>query len=104
MSLNADSVPNTRHANFVESLTPAAAGREAFGNSLMAGGQLRELLTTLGTNPPFNLIPFPGEDNTTLVNGGIGTAPLVTQNAPSLSAGELANDRGESWGFCSGSF
>src|ERR1700722_1323669 len=36
LSINAIPVPNTRHANFVEQLTPTEAGREVFGKSLMA--------------------------------------------------------------------
>jgi hypothetical protein len=99
LSINAIPLPNTRHANFVEQLTPTEAGREVFGNSLMAGDQLRELLTTLGSNPPLNVIPLPGGDSTTLVNGATGTAQLVSQNALSVRVGELTHDHGGSWAF-----
>jgi hypothetical protein len=97
LAINADPLPNTRHANFVEQLTPTEAGREAFGDSLTAGDQLRELLTTLGSNPPLNVIPLPGGDSTTLVNGATGTAQLVSQQSMRLSVGELMGDHGASW-------
>jgi hypothetical protein len=48
----------TRHANFVEQLTPTKLGLEAFGGSLTAGDQLQELLTTLPGN--FKSLPMAG--------------------------------------------
>jgi hypothetical protein len=97
LSINADPVPNTRHANFVEQITPTKAGLEAFGDSLKTGDQLRELLTTLGSNPPFDLIPLPGGDFTVVVNGGTGTVQLTTQNSLRLSVDDLSRDHGARW-------
>ena len=97
LRINADPVPNTRHANFVEQITTTKAGREVFGDSLSTGDQFRELLTTLGSNPPFNLIPLPGGDFTVLVNGGTGTVQLTSQNSLSVSLDDLTHDHGRDW-------
>ncbi len=99
LAINAIPVPNTRHANFVETITPTEAGREAFGGSLNAGDQLRELLTTLGSNPPLNVIPLPGGDSTTLVNGATGIVQLVSQNLLTIALDELMHGHGGGPGF-----
>lgn len=101
LSINAIPLPNTRHANFVEQIAPTEEGREVFGNSLAVGDQLRELLTTLGSDPPHHIIPLAGGASTVLVNGGIGTAQLVSGQAMTLSTEELlpGHGHGGSWGL-----
>jgi hypothetical protein len=83
----------TRHANFVEQLTPTKLGLEAFGGSLTAGDQLQELLTTSPGN--FKSLPMAGGGSVQLVNGGTGLAQLTDQKSLSLSVGGLtdAHDR-----------
>jgi hypothetical protein len=74
----------TRHANFVEQLTPTKLGLEAFGGSLTAGDQLQELLTTSPGN--FKSLPMAGGGSVQLVNGGTGLAQLTDQKSLSRSA------------------
>jgi hypothetical protein len=95
LALNAIPEPGTRHANFVEQLTPTKPGFEVFGSSLTAGDQLQELLTTLPSN--FNSIPVAGGGNIQLVNGGTGLAQLTSQKSFSLSVGELTDGHDRSW-------
>lgn len=96
LSLNADPVAGTRHASFVEQMTPTKAGLEAFGGSLKAGDLLQELLTTLPGN--FNSIPLPGGDSAVLVNGATGVAQLTPLKSLSLSLDDLSRDHGGSLG------
>jgi hypothetical protein len=92
--LNADPVAGTRHANFVQQMTPTKAGIEAFGGSLKAGDLLQEMLTTLPDN--FTSIPVPG-GSIQLVNGATGIAQLTPLKSLSLSVDELARDHGGRW-------
>jgi hypothetical protein len=94
LALNGDPVPGTRHANFVEQMTPTKAGLEAFGGSLMAGDLLQEMLTTLPDK--FTSIPVPG-GSTQLVNGATGIAQLTPLKSLSLSVDELSRDHGGAW-------
>jgi hypothetical protein len=91
LSLNGVPVPGTRHANFVEQMTPTKAGLEAFAGSLHAGDLLQELLTTLPTN--FTSFPVAG-GSLQLVNGATGIVQLTTLNSLSLSPDELSHGHG----------
>jgi len=83
----------TRHANFVESFTLTAAGKDAFGTSLHNGDMLRELLTT--PVPTLTVIPNQNDSgNTTLVNGGLAAIQLSTPGPISLALDNLGHHGG----------
>ena len=64
-----------RHPHFVETMTPTAAGRQVFGDSLDPGALLQELLTTPG-GP--TVIPVSGGETIQIVNGtGASGAPAT---------------------------
>jgi hypothetical protein len=88
LSLNAVPVPGTRHANFVEQMTPTKAGLEAFAGSLHADDLLQELLTTLPTN--ITSTPVSG-GSIQVVNGATGIAQLTTLNSLRLLPNELSH-------------
>ncbi len=76
-SLSLDPTTMTRHADFVESLTPTLEGTALLGGSIHQGSLLEEKLTT----PPsaFQSIPQPDGSTINLVNGGTAQVTLDPQ-------------------------
>ena len=81
----AQDAAGTRHADFVEKLTPTLAGTILSGGSLKAGGLLEERLTTPSTVR--QSIPQPDGTTINLVIGG--TAKI---DAPSFDAVQFTNN------------
>ena len=73
-SLSLDTSTMTRHADFVESLTPTLAGAVLSAGSIQPGSLLEEKLTT----PPSTFQSIPQADGGTinLVNGGSAQVTL----------------------------
>lgn len=84
-SLRFDPATGTRHADFVETLTPTLAGTILSGGSLKAGSLLEEQLTT----PSTAFRSFPQTDGTTINVVTGGTAQI---NVPSLDAVQYTNN------------
>jgi hypothetical protein len=76
-SLSLDLTTMTRHADFVESLTPTLEGTVLSGGSIHPGSLLEEKLTT----PPsaFQAIPQPDGSTIDLVTGGTAQVTLDPQ-------------------------
>jgi hypothetical protein len=84
-TLNFDPTTGTRHADFVEKLTPTLAGTILSGGSLKAGALLQEQLTTPAT--AFKAMPQADGTTITLVTGG--TAKI---DAPRFDAIQYTNN------------
>ena len=87
--------PGTRHANFVERFNLTEAGEDAFGASFHNGDMLRELLTTLPSDPPLRVIPNLNDNgNTTLVNGGLAAIQLATPGTMAIALNNMGHHGG----------
>ena len=72
--MSVDPATNDRHTEYVERIAPTGAGKDVFGRSLLAAGDLlQELLTTASSS----VLAGPGF-TAVRVNGGAGVAQLVS--------------------------
>jgi hypothetical protein len=97
---NDDPTPQTRHANFVEQMTPTHAGRAVLGNSLKMDDLLQEVLTTpLDARSTF---PLDGGASINLVTGGDATGFVTLDpHAPlSIRTALLDHDPHGGGSFC----
>jgi hypothetical protein len=89
-SMGIDPTTMTRHADYVESMTPTLAGTKLLGGSIAPGSQLEEQLTTPA--PAFQVIPEPDASTINLVNGGTAQITLEPQGpilVPDITHGHL---------------
>jgi hypothetical protein len=92
LAQNDDPTPQTRHANFVEQMTPTHAGQVILANSLKMDDLMQEVLTTpLDARSTF---PVGGGASINLVTGGdaTGHVQLMPQTALTIRAGLLSHD------------
>jgi hypothetical protein len=94
LSLDAIPAPGTRHATFLEQMTPTKDGLEAFDGSLRSGDLLQAILTTLPDK--FTSVPATG-GSTQLVNGGAGVVQLTPLKSLNFSASEVSGERVGVW-------
>ena len=89
-SMGIDPTTMTRHADYVESMTPTLDGTLLLHGSIAPGSQLEELLTTPAG--AFQAIPQPDGGTIDLVNGGsalITLDPLGTILVPNITPEHL---------------